>query len=75
MILGLALPVYLVQGVDRGVLQGQTRFSLLSASYQAEMWVRLVAALVLVGIGWAVNGAVGAISLSLVASSTASSLR
>ncbi len=66
-ILGIGLPFYLVQGVDRGVLQGQTRFKLLAASYQVEMWVRLFGAVVLVAVGWAVYGAVGAISLSLVA--------
>ena len=66
-VLGLGLPVYLAQGVDRGLLQGQTRFGLLSLSYQTEMWVRLAAALVLVGLGAAVNGAVTAITLSVVA--------
>ena len=43
-ILAVGLPFYLMQGVDRGVLQGQTRFKLLSGSYQIEMWVRLLGA-------------------------------
>lgn len=66
-LLGLGLPFYLAQGVDRGILQGQKRFGLLAVSYQAEMWVRLAAALALVALGWSVNGAVGGITLSLVA--------
>lgn len=67
-ILSLGLPVYFMQGVDRGVLQGQTRFGQLAWSYQAEMWVRLVTAVLFVAIGWAVNGAVAGITLSLIAS-------
>jgi O-antigen/teichoic acid export membrane protein len=66
-ILGIGLPIYLVQGVDRGLLQGQTHFKRLAASYQAEMWVRLLAAVALVAIGLAVNGAVLAITLSFIA--------
>lgn len=66
-ILGLGLPIYFVQGVDRGILQGQTRFGLLSLSYQAEMWIRLIMAVILVALGWSVNGAVAALSLSFVA--------
>lgn len=66
-LLGLGLPLYLAQGVDRGILQGQKRFGLLAVSYQAEMWVRLLAALAFVALGWSVNGAVGGITLSLAA--------
>jgi O-antigen/teichoic acid export membrane protein len=66
--LAVVMPPYLVMGIDRGLLQGQTRFGLLALSYQAEMWVRLVAALAFVAVGWAVNGAVAGLSLSLVAS-------
>ncbi|MBK7915350.1 MAG: oligosaccharide flippase family protein [Chloroflexi bacterium] len=66
-ILSVGLPLYFVQGVDRGVLQGQTRFGRLALSYQAEMWVRLAAGVAFVALGWAVNGAVGALTLSFVA--------
>lgn len=66
-ILGVGMPVYFAQGVDRGILQGQMRFGRLSASYQAEMWVRLVFGLLLVNLGWSVNGAVLAITLSFIA--------
>lgn len=61
MILAVGLPVYFAQGVDRGVLQGQTRFGLLSLSYQAEMWARLLLAVLLVALGGTVNGAVAVI--------------
>ncbi|MEI7645585.1 MAG: polysaccharide pyruvyl transferase family protein [Chloroflexales bacterium] len=66
-ILGLGLPLYFAQGVDRGVLQGQVRFGALALSYQAEMWVRLVGAVILVAMGWSVNGAVAGVTLSLAA--------
>lgn len=65
-LLGVGIPVYFAQGVDRGILQGQLRFLLLSASYQAEMWVRLIVGIGLVALGWSVNGAVGALTLSFV---------
>lgn len=66
-ILAVGIPVYFAQGVDRGVLQGKTRFGLLSVSYQVEMWARLATAVAFVAIGWAVNGAVGGLTLSFVA--------
>lgn len=67
MILGVGVPIFFAQAVDRGILQGQTRFGRLALSYQAEMWVRLVGAVVFVGLGFAVNGAVAALSLSFFA--------
>lgn len=66
-IFGLFVPFYLVQGVDRGLLQGRTRFGWLAVTYQTEMWSRLAISIVLVAIGWAVNGAVLGIGLSFVA--------
>ncbi|MEI8165120.1 MAG: polysaccharide pyruvyl transferase family protein [Chloroflexales bacterium] len=66
-ILGLGLPFYYAQGIDRGVLQGATRFTALALSYQVEMWARLIFAVALVALGWSVNGAVAGVTLSLVA--------
>lgn len=66
-ILGTTIPLFFVQGVDRGVLQGQTHFRRLSLSYQAEMWTRLLCAVLLVGLGFGVSGAVGAIAASFAA--------
>jgi polysaccharide pyruvyl transferase CsaB len=66
-ILGIGLPLYFAQGVDRGILQGQMRFGPLALTYQAEMWVRLLAAVVFVALGWAINGAVAGLTLSLAA--------
>ena len=66
-IFGIFVPFYILQAVDRGLLQGRIRFGRLAASYQSEMWSRLALSLVFVALGWAVNGAVGAISLSFVA--------
>lgn len=65
-IFGLFVPFYLLQGVDRGVLQGWTRFPRLAVTYQTEMWSRLLISVLLVGIGLGVNGAVLAIGLSFV---------
>ncbi len=66
-ILGLGLPVYFAQGVGRGLLQGEARFSRLALSYHAEMVVRVLVGLGLVALGGAVGGAVLALSLSFVA--------
>ena len=67
MILGIAVPIYFVQGTERGVLQGRMKFGVLALSYQAEMWSRLVISIVLVSAGYAVLGVVGAVALSFVA--------
>ena len=66
-IFAVGLPFYFVQGIDRGLLQGQMRFGLLATSYQAEMWVRFLVGLGLVWIGWAAYGAVLALTLSIIA--------
>ena len=67
-LLGVGIPIYFAQGVDRGILQGQLRFSGLAVSYQAEMWVRLAFGLLLVVVGFGVNGAVAGLTLSFLAS-------
>lgn len=67
-ILGVGIPVYFVLGVDRGIQQGQTAFRQLAISYQVEMWVRLLGGVLFVYLGWGVNGAVVAITLSFFAS-------
>jgi O-antigen/teichoic acid export membrane protein len=66
-ILGIGLPIYFIQGGDRGILQGRTRFTALSLSYQAEMWTRLLGGIALVAAGLGVGGAVGGIAASFVA--------
>ncbi|MBX3010743.1 MAG: oligosaccharide flippase family protein [Caldilineaceae bacterium] len=66
-IFAIGLPFYFVQGIDRGLLQGQMNFGWLAASYQAEMWARLGIGLLLVFIGWAANGAVLGLTLSIIA--------
>jgi len=71
-IFGIGLPFYLAQGVNRGVLQGQTRFVELSASYQAEMWTRLITGVGFAWIGWGTIGAVVGLSFSFLATWLAS---
>lgn len=66
-VLGVGLPVYFAQGVDRGILQGQTRFIRLSLTFVVEMVVRLGLGLALVALGWSVMGAVLAITASFFA--------
>ncbi|MCB0121437.1 MAG: oligosaccharide flippase family protein [Caldilineaceae bacterium] len=65
-IFACSLPFYFVQGIDRGLLQGQMQFATLAASYQAEMWTRLLVGLLLVAAGWAAAGAVAGLALSIV---------
>lgn len=66
-IFAIGLPFYFVQGIDRGLLQGQMHFGALAASYQAEMWTRLLVGLALVAIGWAAAGAVAGLTASIIA--------
>lgn len=66
-IFGAFIPFYIVQGVDRGLLQGRTRFGRLAVTYQVEMGSRLILSLGLAFIGLGVNGAVLGIGLSFVA--------
>lgn len=66
-IFGAALPFALLQAVERGILQGQTRFGILAVSYQVEVWTRMLVSIGLVALGLSVNGAVIGISLSFVA--------
>ena len=66
-LLGIGMPVYFAQGVDRGILQGQTRFGLLSWSYIVEMLARLGVGLGLVALGFSVMGATAGITLSFFA--------
>jgi O-antigen/teichoic acid export membrane protein len=66
-IFGLFIPFYILQGVDRGLLQGRTRFGWLAITYQVEMWSRLILSLGLALLGLGVNGAVLGIGLSFVA--------
>lgn len=66
-ILALGIPVYFVQGIDRGVLQGQISFVRLAVTYQVEMWARLAFGLLLVAMGFSVIGATAGITLSFVA--------
>lgn len=64
-ILGLGMPFYMLAGVERGSLQGTTRFGQLALSYQSEMWLRLaLSALFLVG-GLGINGIAAAMALAL----------
>ncbi len=64
-IFAIGLPFYFVQGIDRGLLQGQMRFGMLAASYQSEMWVRLLVGLLLVAAGWAAEGAIIGLTTSI----------
>ncbi|HHY54137.1 MAG TPA: oligosaccharide flippase family protein [Chloroflexi bacterium] len=66
-IFGMFVPFYVLQGVDRGLLQGRTRFGWLAVTYQVEMWARLFLSLGLALLGLGVNGVVLGIGLSFVA--------
>lgn len=67
-ILGVGLPVYFVQAVYRGVLQGRLRFGRLALSYGAEAVVRLSVVLALVAAGFGVIGASIGILMSFLVS-------
>ena len=67
-VLALGIAVYVPLGVRRGAMQGLCSFRRLSASFITEALVRLAAASVLVVLGYAEFGVVGAICLSVLAS-------
>ena len=67
-IVSLGLPIYFVQAVHRGALQGQLRFARLALSYGVEAAVRVIVVLALVVAGLGVIGASVGILLSFVAS-------
>lgn len=47
-VFALAMPFYFVMSVKRGFLQGKEDFTSLSASYQAEVWIRFVVTVLLI---------------------------
>lgn len=67
-VLGVGLPVYFVQAVHRGALQGDLRIGRLALSYGVEGAVRVAGALALVMAGLGVTGAAVGIAISFVAS-------
>jgi O-antigen/teichoic acid export membrane protein len=66
-LLGLGMLFYIPLGVRRGGMQGTCQFFRLSVNLAAEAFVKLIAAMALVLGGAGVMGAVGAISLSVLA--------
>ncbi|WP_124293702.1 oligosaccharide flippase family protein [Microbacterium sp. ABRD28] len=67
-IIAAGLPVYFLQAVHRGLLQGQLRFTRVAASYAAEAGVRLLIAVTLVMLGFGPIGAALGIFASFLAS-------
>jgi len=67
-ILGIGIPMYLAQAVERGVLQGRLRFSRLAVTFLVEATTRLAATLGAVALGFGVTGATAGLSLSFAAS-------
>ncbi|MGT2425493.1 oligosaccharide flippase family protein [Amnibacterium kyonggiense] len=68
-VLAATLPVFLVQAVHRGALQGRQRSGRLALSYGVEAAVRLVSCLLLVQAGAGAVGVAAAVAVSMVASS------
>jgi O-antigen/teichoic acid export membrane protein len=67
-VLALGIAAYVPLGVRRGAMQGLCSFRRLSVSFVTEALVRLAAASLLVVLGYAEFGVVGAICLSVLAS-------
>jgi len=67
-IFGVGMPFYLLLSVNRGVLQGQNNFRRLAITFQIEMWTRLILSIVLVKMGYGVNGVAWGLTLSIFAS-------
>lgn len=67
-ILGIGIPLYLAQAVERGVLQGSLRFKRLALTFLVEAAIRLGATLGAVALGLGVVGATAGLSMSFAAS-------
>lgn len=74
-VLGLGLPVYFVQAVHRGVLQGELRFGRLALSYGVEAAARVGVTVALVAAGFGVLGAAVGVAVSFVASAAVARVR
>lgn len=74
-IIGAGLPIYFVQAVHRGLLQGGLRFGRLALSYGAEAAARAAVVLGLVAAGFGVIGAAIGIFVSFVASAAVARTR
>lgn len=66
-IFGIGMPFYLLMSVNRGILQGKTNYRRLAITYQAEMWTRLILSIVLIKMGYGVNGVAWGLTLSIIA--------
>ena len=66
LLLGAGVAFYIPLGVKRGGYQGVYAFSRLTANFIIEALVKFSAAIVLMKMGFGVNGAVGAIAASVV---------
>jgi O-antigen/teichoic acid export membrane protein len=66
-VLALGIAVYVPLGVRRGSMQGNCAFMRLSNNFIVESLTKLGMAILLVGLGYGVLGAVGALSASVVA--------
>jgi len=65
-ILAAGIPFYLVMSVNRGLLQGKTRYRMLAVTYQVEMWSRFIFSVGLVMLGLGVNGVALGLTMSLI---------
>lgn len=65
-ILAVGLPFWLVQAVERGVLQARLRFTPLAVSFVVEAATRIGLGVLLVSVGGGVSGATAALSASFV---------
>ena len=74
-IFGAGMPVYLLMSTNRGILQGNQQYGRFAFTYQTEMWIRLGVTLLLVWLGFGVNGVAWGITLSLLASLLASQIK
>ncbi len=66
-IFGIGMPFYLLMSVNRGILQGKTNYRKLAITYQAEMWTRLILSIILIKMGYGVNGVAWGLTISIIA--------
>ena len=66
-IFGIGMPFYLLMSINRGILQGKHNYRKLAITFQVEMLTRLILSIILIKMGYGVNGVALGLTISIVA--------
>lgn len=66
-IFGIGMPFYLLMSINRGLLQGKQHYLKLAMTFQVEMFTRLILSVILIKMGYGVNGVAWGLTISIIA--------